>query len=162
MSGLDYPVTIRRLSEEEGGGYLAEFPDLPGCMADGETIEEAIAEGQDAVAAWIGAAKEDGRAIPKPGTAEAYSGKFIVRVPKMLHARLAARARIEDVSLNQYVNTVLAEALGRAFDTSTARLKTNFNGARQREVAHAGDKPGPDPFARKKGAAAKAPARRKR
>lgn len=36
---LDYPFTIRHLSKEDGGGYLIEFPDLPGCMSDGETIE---------------------------------------------------------------------------------------------------------------------------
>jgi antitoxin HicB len=34
----EYPFTIRHLSKEEGGGYLIEFPDLPGCMSDGETI----------------------------------------------------------------------------------------------------------------------------
>ena len=38
----DYPVLIRRLGADEGGGYLAEAPDLPGCIADGETEAEAI------------------------------------------------------------------------------------------------------------------------
>ena len=37
-----YAFTIRPLEADEGGGYLIEFPDLPGCMADGETVEEAI------------------------------------------------------------------------------------------------------------------------
>jgi antitoxin HicB len=63
----DYPFTIRHLSTEEGGGYLIEFPDLPGCMSDGETIEEAIKNGQDAFSCWIAAATESERAIPKPG-----------------------------------------------------------------------------------------------
>ena len=36
----DYPFEIRPLSEEDGGGFLITFPDLPGCMADGETPEE--------------------------------------------------------------------------------------------------------------------------
>lgn len=47
-----YLVNIRRLSDEEGGGFLVEYPDLPGCMADGGTIEEALHEGEDAVKAW--------------------------------------------------------------------------------------------------------------
>lgn len=42
MSNLKHPVTIRPLTKEEGGGYLAEFPDLPGCIADGETVEQAL------------------------------------------------------------------------------------------------------------------------
>lgn len=54
----EYPFTIRHLTLEEGGGYLIEYPDLPGCMSDGETIEEAIKNGEDAVKCWIGAAKQ--------------------------------------------------------------------------------------------------------
>ena len=48
------------LPVEEGGGYLIEFPDLPGCMSDGETIEETIENGKDAVACWIETAKRYG------------------------------------------------------------------------------------------------------
>ncbi len=59
MANLKYPLTIKPLSEEEGGGYQVEYLDLPGCMADGETVEEALKEGEDAVLAWIRSAKED-------------------------------------------------------------------------------------------------------
>jgi antitoxin HicB len=107
----DYPFTIRHLSAEEGGGYLIEFPDLPGCMSDGETIEEAIQNGQDAVACWIAAAKESGRAIPKPGQLEKQSGKWVQRVPKSIHLRLVEKARLERVSLNTLVIAILAEGL---------------------------------------------------
>jgi antitoxin HicB len=44
IKALDYPFTIRHLSTEDGGGYLIEFSDLPGCMSDGDTIQEAITE----------------------------------------------------------------------------------------------------------------------
>lgn len=57
----EYPFTIRHLSNEEGSGYLIEFPDLPGCMSDGETIDQAIDNGQKAVQDWIEAAKEINR-----------------------------------------------------------------------------------------------------
>ena len=106
-----YPFEIRALTAEEGGGYLITFPDLPGCMSDGETIEEAIANGADAEAAWLQAARKWGDPIPKPG--EGPSGKFVQRLPKSLHARLVARARQEGVSMNTLVTAVLAEALGR-------------------------------------------------
>jgi antitoxin HicB len=68
----DYPFIIRHLTTEEGGGYLIEFPDLPGCMSDGESIEEAVQNGGDAAACWIAAAKEIGREIPMPGSLEIY------------------------------------------------------------------------------------------
>ena len=108
---FDYPFEIRPLAEEEGGGWLITFPDLPGCMSDGETPEEAMANGRDALAAWIRAMKEAGREIPKPG--DSPSGKFIARVPRSIHARLAARARQEGVSMNALVSSFLAESLGR-------------------------------------------------
>ena len=44
----DYAVNIAPIPEEEGGGYLVTLPDLPGCIADGETIDAAIAEARDA------------------------------------------------------------------------------------------------------------------
>ena len=46
MKKIEYPFTIRRLSKAEGGGWLVEFPDLPGCIADGETIEKAVQGGR--------------------------------------------------------------------------------------------------------------------
>lgn len=44
---------IRELTEEEGGGFLIEFPDFPGCISDGETREEAIENGLDALLCWL-------------------------------------------------------------------------------------------------------------
>ena len=64
----DYPFLMCLLPPEEGGGYLIEFPDLPGCMSDGDTIEETIAKGKDAVFCWIESAKEFGDEIPQPGS----------------------------------------------------------------------------------------------
>ncbi len=63
---IDYQFTVRPLSEEEGGGYLIEYPDLPDCMSDGETVEEAIANGQDAKGAWLATLQEDGTAASQP------------------------------------------------------------------------------------------------
>ena len=54
------------MPEDEGGGYLIEFPDLPGCMSDGATIEEAITNGLDAMRGWIQAMHAEGHPIPAP------------------------------------------------------------------------------------------------
>ncbi len=107
----DYPFDIAPLTEEEGGGFLITWADLPGCMSDGETIDAAIANGRDAFEAWMAVHIEDDRPIPEPGYRTS-SGRFVQRVPKSLHARLASRARSEGVSMNTLVATMLAEGLG--------------------------------------------------
>lgn len=66
MNKLKYPFSIRILTDDDGGGYLIEFPDLPGCISDGDTIDEAIANGRDAISCWIETAKQYGDEIPTP------------------------------------------------------------------------------------------------
>jgi antitoxin HicB len=66
MTRLDYPVLIEPLSAEDGGGFLATVPDLPGCMSDGESAEEALSNVRAAIAEWIEEARTLGRAIPPP------------------------------------------------------------------------------------------------
>ena len=106
-----YPVEVRPLAQEDGGGYLATFPDLPGCMADGETPEEAIQHGLDAAMSWLKTAKEYGDLIPSP--TESQDNKLMTLVPKSLYARLSIRAQEEGVSMNSLVIAYLAEGLGR-------------------------------------------------
>jgi antitoxin HicB len=120
---LDYPFQVRPLTTEEGGGYLIEFPDLPGCLSDGETVEEAIANGADALRSWLATAREFNDAIPPPSrpSDDAYSGRWNMRVPRSLHRRLAERAKSEGVSLNTLALTLLAEGLGRRARDDGAR-----------------------------------------
>ncbi|HZC37835.1 MAG TPA: type II toxin-antitoxin system HicB family antitoxin [Sphingomicrobium sp.] len=61
-----YKIVIEPLAEADGGGFLATVPELPGCMSDGETRAEALANVEDAIATWIHAARKMGRAIPEP------------------------------------------------------------------------------------------------
>ena len=65
-----YRITLRPLSAAEGLGWLAEAPDFPGCMSDGETPHEAVENVMDAIACWIEAAEEDGRPVPAPAGAD--------------------------------------------------------------------------------------------
>ena len=108
MKFEDYPINVHPVSEDEGGGFMVSVPDLPGCIADGETVGEALAEARDAFDAWVMAEEEDKGRLPAPKT---YSGQFVQRIPKTLHMRLAERARSEGVSLNQLAATLLAEGL---------------------------------------------------
>jgi len=114
-----YAHIISPIPEKDGGGYLITFPDLPGCMADGQTEAEAVENGRDAFAATLSALSDMGRNIPAPTfvpddvTAFDASGKFLTRVPKSIHVRLSTRAKIEDVSLNTLVLTFITEGLSR-------------------------------------------------
>jgi antitoxin HicB len=110
---MNYPFEIRPLSASEGGGYLISYPDFSDCISDGETLEEAIASGKDALTATIAALTNKGFPIPKPNSGGVASGKFVARVPKTIHAQLATRAKSEGVSLNTLVLTFIAEGLGR-------------------------------------------------
>jgi antitoxin HicB len=104
-----YQFTVRPLSKEEGGGYLVEYPDIPGCMSDGETIEEAIANGREALRDCIEVFDESGTKIPKPGVEAA---QWRQRVPRTLYSKLTKQAASEGVSINSFVTAVIAEAVG--------------------------------------------------
>lgn len=114
MSKLsDYPFEIRPLSQEEGGGFLISYPDFAECISDGETVEDALKNGQDALRATIGALEAKDLPVPGANSGGIASGKFVARVPKTIHAQLTTRARTEGVSLNTLVVTFLAQGLGR-------------------------------------------------
>jgi antitoxin HicB len=69
MRKPEYAVVIEPLSEEDGSGLLATVPDLPGCMSDGDSREEAARNVEDAIASWLEEARLVGRAIPEPRAA---------------------------------------------------------------------------------------------
>lgn len=105
-----YPFELRKLSREEGGGYLISYPDFSACLSDGETVEKAIENGKAALEETIEALEEAGFPVPSP---QSRSGRFVVRVPKSTHAQLTVRAKAEGVSLNTLVVSLLSEGLGR-------------------------------------------------
>ncbi|MDR2209678.1 MAG: type II toxin-antitoxin system HicB family antitoxin [Azoarcus sp.] len=114
----DYPFEIRPFSKEEGGGFLISYPDFNVCVSDGETIEEAIENGHAALKETIAALENAGHPVPAPNSGGVASGKFVARVPKTLHAALAARAKSEGVSLNTLVLTFIAAGMGKSLSAS--------------------------------------------
>ncbi len=109
----DYPFEIRPLSHDDGGGFLISYPDFAECISDGETVEEALGNGQSALSETIAALLAKSLPVPKPHSGGVASGKFVARVPKSVHAQLALRARAEGVSLNALVLSFIAHGLGR-------------------------------------------------
>jgi antitoxin HicB len=112
---VNLPYRVDVYPEEDGNGYTAVIPDLPGCMTCADTIEELWDMIQEAKALWLEVALEDGDYIPEPAPVqtEEYSGKFMVRIPRSLHRQLANRAKWENTSLNQLVLALLSESMGR-------------------------------------------------
>jgi antitoxin HicB len=110
---LPYEIRLVRDEGEDGrAGWVAEVEELPGCISQGATAEEAVANLRDAMLGWISVALEDELEIPLPNVRSSYSGRFIVRLPQSLHAELVRAAEREGVSLNQFVTNVLAGAVG--------------------------------------------------
>ena len=84
----DYPFELRPLTRAEGGGWLITWPDLPGCISDGETPDEAIENGKDAFAAWSSVRTRDlKKAMPKPAAA-AKPARFVLRAPRSEERRV--------------------------------------------------------------------------
>jgi antitoxin HicB len=105
----NYQFTVRPLSKAEGGGYLVEYPEIPGCMSDGESIEEAILNGREALLDYLAVLKESGVKPPKPDPAPA---QWRQRLPRTLYAKLTKQAESEGVSINSFVTAIIAEAIG--------------------------------------------------
>ena len=106
---MNLPYQIELTPDPDEGGYVASFPDLPGCLSVGDTAEEALANATDAKRAWLEAAIDDGVSIPDPNSLEAYSGQFNIRVPKSLHRTFSINSKKEGVSMNQYCVYLLSK-----------------------------------------------------
>ncbi len=104
---MSYRMEI--IEDKDEGGYVVSFPELPGCITCGETVESAVANAADAKKAWLEAAIEDGVEIREPDTLESYSGQFKLRIPRSLHRSLAQHSKEEGVSMNQYCVYLLSK-----------------------------------------------------
>ena len=111
---LPYPIEVVPTED----GYFARVEDLPGCTARAGNLEDLWAAVGQAKRAWVEDALKSQKRIPKPReteeTLKQYSGRILVRMPRSLHADLTRRARLEGVSLNHFIITSLARALGLA------------------------------------------------
>ena len=99
---LPYTTVVTYINDESGFYYFARVLELDGCMSDGKTKEEALKNLQEAMEGWLLVSIEFGDHIPEPVQDGGFSGKFLLRLPKSLHHRLAMEAEKEGVSLNQY------------------------------------------------------------
>lgn len=99
---LPYNFIIQPIKDESGSYFYGRILEFDGCQTTGNTFEETYENLKDAMKGWIETKLNAGFEIPLPKGCEDFSGKFIVRIPKSLHYRLAVEAEQEGVSLNQY------------------------------------------------------------
>ena len=116
MKTIDYymtlPYRLEIVPDTEEGGYGARYPELPGCITCADTLEDLIANAEDAKRSWIAAALEDGEPIPEPAEEidlTEFSGQFKLRLPRSLHRALSIHAREEGISMNQYCLYLLSK-----------------------------------------------------
>ena len=106
---MKMPYRMEIVEDKDEGGYVVSYPDLPGCITCGETVESAAANALDAKKAWIEAALEEGLEIHEPDSLEDYSGQFKLRIPRSLHRSLAEHSQREGISMNQYCVYLLSK-----------------------------------------------------
>src|SRR3981189_3508176 len=105
----EYAILVEPLADADGGGWLAAVPAFPGCPGAGEHRGAGVGGVQNAIVEWEDAARQLGRDVPGP----AALGQWRQRAPRSLHEKLKIIAAREGVSLNAFVTSVLAEAVGK-------------------------------------------------
>ena len=120
---MRYPVMIE--AGDENTAWSVVVPDLPGCFSAGDTLDEAMTAVEEAAAAWIDAALDEGRAIPRPSSVQeasaGYAGWIVgfvnvdpallddtverinITLPRRVLARLDAKAKDAGESRSSYI-----------------------------------------------------------
>ena len=136
---LERPYTRMLVPDPEDGGFVAEVLELPGCLSQGDTPEEAYANLEEAMAGWIAVSLEAGHAIPEPIGASEYSGRFALRISSELHRQAALRAMREGISLNQWIALAMAEKVsGEREAGAPAQYEVSRRGRKAQRVADRG------------------------
>jgi antitoxin HicB len=114
---LRYPIEINEIPEEESGGFSARIPLLGrySCVADGETVEEAVENLKAVKEDLLKDLLERGIAIPEPQSQKEseFSGRLLVRMPSSLHMQISEKAESRGESLNKYLVNVLSADIER-------------------------------------------------
>lgn len=107
--GLPYTLIIQPYQDQSEFYYIGKVLELDGCMSDGDTPEETLANLREAMEGWIETKLANNFEVPQPLAEGNSSGKFTLRLPKTLHHKLTLEAKQEGVSLNQYALYKLAK-----------------------------------------------------
>lgn len=126
---MNLPYKVEIFPDDEGQGYTAVLPELPGCMTAAKSFNELSDLIDEAKELWLEVALENNDHIPEPMPDEIkeYSGKFLVRMPKSLHRQLSVLAETDETSLNQLVVSLLSESIGRISERKSSKSIRSSN-----------------------------------
>lgn len=113
----------RVLTPDEDGGFIAEILEFEGCFTEGDTAAKALKSLEKIAIAWIETRLEERLHIPEPFAIAEMSGKFALRMPQSLHTKAAILAERDGVSLNTFIVSAVATAVG-AHDVLARVLKS--------------------------------------
>ena len=130
---LPYRIALTRDGLDQERPWRAAVEELAGCEARGTTAADAAGRIPAALADWVANAHAAGREVPEPRGARDYSGKLLLRMSKTLHAELAQAAERDDVSLNAYINLLLATAINPPAPNGAAPAPESWSGDRGAE-----------------------------
>jgi antitoxin HicB len=134
---LPYWIVLSRDGLDEERPWRAAVEELAGCEARGTTAADAAGRIPAALADWVATAHAAGREVPEPRRARDYSGKLLLRMSKTLHAELAHAAERDEVSLNSYINLLLATAINPPAPNGAAPPPRSSSGDRGAEPVRA-------------------------
>ncbi len=122
---------VRRLLPDEAGGYTAYIHEFPGCVAEGDTANEALFNLDKVAASWLAVSLAHGQSIAEPIEPFDFSGKVALRIPRSLHRDVAELAQLQGCSVNQLLSVAISEYVGRQglpqlSVGSPARAKSNI------------------------------------
>jgi predicted RNase H-like HicB family nuclease len=125
---LKKPYSRILIPDDETNTFTAEILEFPGCIAQGDTAQEAYEQLEKAAESWIEAALELGQEVPPPSLAHGYGGKVALRMPKSLHRQATIAAERDRTSLNQFIVTAIAEKVGaqNLYEKLTGKIEQNL------------------------------------
>ncbi|ODA39984.1 toxin-antitoxin system HicB family antitoxin [Desulfosporosinus sp. BG] len=126
---LNYTIRLNKITDGKNSYWMAEHPELPGCVTHGETKEESLANLEDAKQGWIFAKVSEGESVPIPKyefqEQQNLSGKILLRLPKELHYKVVQMAKANSISINKELNYLISYAMGevRAKEDISSQLR---------------------------------------
>jgi antitoxin HicB len=96
----------------EPNGFHAEILEFPGCFAQGETVEDAYTNLENAAESWIETCLAQEHEVPEPSSSLTFSGHIMLRLPRSIHKKAAQLAERDATSLNTYLVSAVSAKVG--------------------------------------------------
>jgi predicted RNase H-like HicB family nuclease len=103
---------VFRLLADESGGFVASILEFPGCLAEGDTADEALENLRKSAESWIEVANSNGYPVRDPIDFDGFNGKIALRIPRSLHKQVAELAELEGASINQLLVMAISNYVG--------------------------------------------------